>query len=101
MGRRGSKKIVAPAPAERRAGLRFCIQNHEGYGADGRKKRKSIGNWRDRSERTYQHSNFMTCGVVIRMHKGARREERTLEDSVNEQDNGETVDANLPKGTDI
>ena len=34
MGRRGRKKTVAPAPAERRVGQRFCIQNHEGRGAE-------------------------------------------------------------------
>jgi hypothetical protein len=30
MGPKGRKKIVAPAPAEWRAGLRFCMQNQEG-----------------------------------------------------------------------
>jgi len=44
MGRRGRKKIVTPAPAERRAGLRFCIQNHEGCGANGREKRNQLAN---------------------------------------------------------
>jgi len=29
MGRRGCKKILAPAPAERRPGLGFCIQDVE------------------------------------------------------------------------
>jgi len=44
-GKRGRKKIVAPASAERRTGLRFCIQNHEGCGADGREKRNQLANW--------------------------------------------------------
>ena len=44
MGRRGRKNIVALAPAERRAGLRFCIRNHEGCGADGRQKRNELAN---------------------------------------------------------
>ena len=37
---------------------------------------KSIGKVKDRdsSERTYQHSNFMDCGV-IRRDEGTRREE--------------------------
>ena len=41
----------------------------------------------------------MACDV-IRMDEGTRREAKTLEDSVNEQDNGTTVDVtNFPKGT--
>jgi hypothetical protein len=44
MGQPGRMEIVAPAPAGRRAGLRFCIQNHEGCGADGRKKRNQLAN---------------------------------------------------------
>ena len=38
MGRRRRKKIIAPAPAGWRAGLRFCMQSHEDCGADGREK---------------------------------------------------------------
>ena len=34
-------------------------------------KTKSISKSRDSSERTYQHSNFMDCGV-IRKNKGQR-----------------------------
>ena len=45
-------------------------------------KMKSISKSRDSSERTYQHSNFMDCGM-IRKNKG-QREERMPEDSVNE-----------------
>ena len=42
----------------------------------------------------------MTCGM-INMDEGTRREARMLGDSVNEQDNEETGDVNLQKGTDI
>ena len=72
MGPKGRSKIVAPAPVERRVGLKFCMQNHEGCAG----KTKSIGKLRDGSERTYQHPNFMDSGV-IRKDEGRRREERT------------------------
>ena len=42
------------------------------------------------SERTYQHSNFMDCGVIIK-NEGRRREERTPEDSVNELGTSKTT----------
>jgi len=63
-------------------------------------KNKSMSELGDSSERTYQHSNFMDYGVT-KKGEGARREERMPEDSVNEQHKGETVDVDLPKGTDI
>ena len=38
---------------------------------------------------------------MIRKDEGTKREERMPEDSMNEQDNRETVDVDLPKETDI
>ena len=62
----------------------YSVQNHAGCAG---KKTKSISKL---SERTYQHSNFMDCGV-IRKNEGRRREERTPEDSVNELGTSKTT----------
>ena len=62
MGRRGRKKIVAPAPAEE-GRTQVLHTESQNCGADGREKPNQL---RYGSKRTYQHSNFMDCGVIRR-----------------------------------